>query len=300
MKIIVCVKQVPDSTIVRFDLRAKSLANVFYTMDPIDEVTISEAIKIRERTGATVQALTLGPPRAEDVLRTCLKMGADEAVHLCDEAFENPDPSLTSEILATHIAAHQYDLVLCGRESMDTGNGFVGAGIAQFLNLPLVTAVTRIDIFSDTNSATVHRRLKGGDREIVETPLPAVLAVDTVLTKPIYPKLQTILQGLKKEIATLDANALGIDVSHIDPGFSSPVLSQPKPRLKKTATLDSGPSPALPPAFKLPLAADRIKLIASGGVQDKGSKTVKKQPREAAAEIVEFLIANGIISKPKR
>lgn len=299
MRIIVCVKQVPDSTIVRFDLRAKSLANVFYTMDPIDEVTISEAIRIRERTGATVTALTLGPPRSRDVLRTCLKMGADEAVHLCDEAFDNPDPLLTSEILATHIAALEYDLVLCGRQSMDTGNGFVGAGIAQFLDLPLVTAVTRIDIFTDTNSATVHRRLKGGDREIVETPLPAVLTVDTVLTKPVYPKLQTILQGLNKDIDTLDAKALGLDVNHVHPGFSTPVLSQPKPRLKKTATLESGPSPALPPAFKLPLAADRIKLIASGGVQDKGSKTVKKQPREAAAEILQFLIANGIISKPK-
>jgi electron transfer flavoprotein beta subunit len=289
MKTVVCVKQVPDSAIVRFDLRTKTLANIHYTMDPIDEVTVSEAIKIRERTGGKVTALTLGPPRAEEVLRSCLKMGVDEAIHLCDEAFDNLDPSLTSEILARKIATLEHDLVLCGRESMDACNGFVGIGIAEFLRLPVVTAVTRIDVFADTKTAVVHRRLKGGDREIVETPLPAVLTVDVVLTKPVYPRLRTILEGLKKHITRLDAPALGIDHHALDPGFSPLVVSQPKPRLKKTATIDSSLSPH-----------ERMKLIASGGVQDKGSKTVKKHPHDAAAEIVQFLLSNGIISKRQR
>lgn len=286
MRTVVCVKQVPDSTTVKFDIRTNSLENIHYIMDPIDEVAVSEAIGIRGKSGGEVIAITLGPPRAEEVLRSCLKMGGDQAIHLCDQAFDNLDVHSTSVILAKQIAEVQYDLILCGNESMDEGNGFVGAGIAETLNLPLVTAVTRIDIFADTNTAIVHRRLKGGDREIVESPLPAVFTVDSVLTKPIYPPLRTILAGLKKKITRLDARATGIDVKDIERTVAPLGISQPKPRLKKTATIDSSLSPA-----------ERMKLIISGGVQQKGSKTIEKLPEAAAAEIIQFLIDNDIISK---
>lgn len=286
MRTVVCVKQVPDSTTVKFDIRTNSLENIHYIMDPIDEVAVSEAIGIRGKNRGEVIAITLGPPRAEEVLRSCLKMGGDQAIHLCDQAFDNLDVHSTSVILAKQIAEVQYDLILCGNESMDEGNGFVGAGIAETLNLPLVTAVTRIDIFADTNTAIVHRRLKGGDREIVESPLPAVFTVDSVLTKPIYPPLRTILAGLKKKITRLDAKAIGIDVKDIERTVAPLGISQPKPRLKKTATIDSSLSPA-----------ERMKLIISGGVQQKGSKTIEKLPQAAAAEIIQFLIDNDIISK---
>ena len=286
MRSIVCVKQVPDSTTVKFDIRTNSLENIHYIMDPIDEVAVSEAIRIREKNGGEVTAVTLGPPRSGEVLRSCLKMGADQAIHLCDEAFDDLDVYSTSIVLSRVIAKRQYDLILCGNESMDEGNGFVGAGIAETLHLPLVRAVTRIDIFADTNTAILHRRLKGGDREIVESPLPAVFTVDSVLTKPLYPPLRTILAGLKKKIAKLDAEAIGIDVRDIEPMVVLLGISQPKPRLKKTTTIDSSLSPA-----------ERMKLITLGGVQQKSSKTIEKLPHAAAAEIVQFLIDNGIISK---
>lgn len=294
MRTVVCVKQVPDPTIVRFNIQTNKLENINYIMDPIDEVAVSEAIEIREKNEGTVTAITLGPDRADAVLRSCLMMGVDEAIHLCDEAFDNIDVHSTSTILARQIAKLRYDLILCGNASMDEGNGFVGAGIAELLNLPLVTDVTRIDIFADTNTATVHRRLRGGDREIVETPLPAVFTVDIILTKPAYPRLRTILTGLKKGITRLDAQTLGLDAESIEPAFTVPIISQPKPRLKKTATLDTSQAPGVP---GLPLAADRIRSIISGGMQDKGSKTIKKSPQAAAAEIIQFLISNGIISR---
>ncbi len=286
MRIVVCVKQVPDSSIVKFDLLTKALGNVYYIMDPIDEVSVSEAVKIRQKSGGQITALTLGPDRAVEVLRSCLKMGVDEAIHLCDEAFDNLDPYSTSLILARQIANFQYGLILCGSQSMDEGSGFVGAGIAESLNLPLVTAVTRIDIFAGTSTATVHRRLKGGDREVVETPLPAVLAVDIALTKPIYPQLRTTLSGLKKDIIRFGAQSLGVDLGGLQPTLSTPSISQPKPRLKKTAAIDS----SLPPA-------ERMKLIISGGIRDKKSSTIDKPPEAAAAEIIQFLISHGIISK---
>ena len=213
-------------------------------------------------------------------------MGADKAIHLCDPSFENVDAYTTSLILAQAIKTLEYDIVLCGKASMDEGNGFVGAGLAEWLDLPLVTSTTRIDIFADTNTAVVHRRIKGGDREILESPLPAVFTVDTVLASPVYPALRTILAGKKKEVATFDPRSLGIDMARLDPAMTVVGISQPKPRLKKTATIDTSLSPA-----------ERMKLIAAGGMQQKSSKAVAKLPKAAAADIVQFLIDNGFIAR---
>ena len=286
MKIIVCIKQVPDPTIVKFNIETGTLDNIRYILDPVDEVAVSEAIKIRERDGGKVTAISLGPPRVEEALRTCLKMGVDEAIHLCDEAFDNLDVYSTSIVLAKLIAMSRYDLILCGRESIDEGTGFLGAGIAEWLNLPLITAVTRLDIFADTRTARVHRRLKGGDRDILECQLPAVFTVESVLRKPVYPPLKTILAGLKKSVTKIDAKSLGIDPRSIEPATAVVGISQPKPRLKKTATIDSKLS-----------AHERMKLLMSGGTQQKGSKTIEKAPQQAVTELIQFLIANGIISK---
>jgi electron transfer flavoprotein beta subunit len=288
MRTVVCVKHVPDSTIVKFDIRTRSLDNLFYILDPVDEVGVSEAIKIRERNGGDVTAITLGPTRAEAVLRTCLKMGVDRAVHLCHEAFDVADAHLTAEILAKYIHGLGCDLVLCGNQSMDQGSGYVGAGIAAHLRLPLVTSVTRIDVFADTASAVVHRRLRGGDREIVETPLPAVLTVDTVLTSPVYPRLRTILAGVNKQIERVDPKTLGVNVDALERALELVSISQPKPRLKKTATIDSSMS-----------AQERMHFLMKGGMQQKSSNVVQKQPDAAAADIIQFLLDNGIICRPQ-
>ena len=285
MRTIVLVKQVPDPTVVKFNIETGCLDNVNYVIDPTDEVALSEAIAIRNKTAGHVVAITLGPPGTEDVLRTCLKMGADEAIHVCDEVFQDLDQCCVSRILAHAIARVPFDLILCSKESADRGNGFIGAAIAQYLGLPLVTAVTRIDIFADTNTAVVHRRVKGGDREIVESPLPALFAVETILSKPLYPPLRTILAGLNRHVTRLDAQSLGIDMTTIHPAMALVRVSQPKPRLKKTATIDSSLSPH-----------ERMKLIAAGGAQQKSSKLVEKIARAAAEDIVKFLIDKGIIS----
>ncbi len=286
MKTIVCVKQVPDPTVVKFNIETGRLDNVNYLIDPVDEVAVSEAIRIRERDGGKVTVISLGPTYAEEALRTALKMGANEAVHLCDGTFDNLDSYSTSVIIAKQIAKLEYDIVLCGRESADENNGFLGAAIAEWLGLPLVTAVTRLDVFSDTKTARVHRRLRGGDREILECSLPAVFTVETVLRKPVYAPLKTILAGLKKEVKKVDAKALGIDARSIEPAVATLSISQPKPRLKKTATIDSKLS-----------AHERMKLLMSGGVQQKGSKTIEKPPIDAAKEIIQFLINHGIITR---
>lgn len=286
MRVIVCVKQVPDQTLIKFNIETGSLNNIHYIMDPVDEASISEAIRIREKNGGEVIAISLGPARTEDVLRSCLKMGVDQAIHLYDEMFATLDIYSISTILAKKIGSLQYDIILCGRESMDEGNGFVAAGIAEWLDLPLVMSITRLDVFADTMTARVHRRLKGGDRQILETPLPAVFGVESILAKPLYSPLKTILAGLKKPIIKVDARSLGLEKNSINPMFTTLSISQPKPRLKKTATIDSKLS-----------AHERMKLLMSGGAQQKSSKIIEKVPQLAAAEIVKFLLSHGIISK---
>jgi len=286
MNIVVCAKQVADSTMVRFDIRTKSLDNLHYILDPIDEVSVSEAIRIRAKNGGQVTAITLGPPRAEAALRTCLTLGVDRAIHLCDESFDSVDAHVTAQVLAQRISSTECDLILCGNRSMDQGNGFVGAGIAALLNMPLVSSVTRIDIFTDTGTAVVHRRLRGGDREIVETPLPAVMTVDSVLTPPLYPRLRTVLAGLKKEIERVDARSLGFDPASCEAASQVVDISQPKPRLKRTAAIDSSLS-----------ATQRMHFLMSGGMQQKKSNIVQKEPAAAAAEIIQFLFEKGIISR---
>ncbi len=286
MRVVVCVKQVPDQTLIKFNLETGSLNNIHYIIDPVDEAAVSEAIRIRERNGGEVIAISLGPPRTEEVLKTCLKMGVDEAIHLCDEMFDNLDIYSISVILAKQIARLKYDIILCGRESMDEGNGFLGAAIAEWLNLPLVTAVTRLDVFADTMTARIHRRVRGGDREILESPLPAVFTVESVLAKPLYPPLRTILAGLKKGITRVNAGQLGINNNTVQPALTLLSITQPKPRLKKTATIDSKLS-----------AYERMKFLMSGGTQQKSSKTIEKAPQQAAAEIIQFLITHGIISR---
>ena len=286
MRTLVCVKQIPDPTIVKFDIETRTLGNVHYVIDPVDEAALSAAIRIREKSGGQVTAISLGPPRAREVLETSLKMGADSAIHLCDASFENVDAYTTSLVLARAVQALEYDIILCGKASLDEGNGFVGAALAEWLDLPLVTSTTRIDIFADTNTAVVHRRVKGGDREILESPLPALFTVEVVLASPVYPALRTILAGKKKQVATLDPASIGIDMDRLEPAMTVVGISQPKPRLKKTATIDSSLSPA-----------ERMRLIAAGGMQQKSSKAVAKLPKAAAADIVQFLLDNGIIAR---
>ncbi|MBE0479430.1 MAG: electron transfer flavoprotein subunit beta/FixA family protein [Dehalococcoidia bacterium] len=289
MHIIVCVKQVPDPTIVKYDLETGALKNIHHIMDALDEIALSEAINIRQKHGGKVTAVSLGPAQSEAVLRTCLKMGADKAVHVCDPLLDDSDSYLTALALSRVIAREEYDLVLCGKESMDEADCFLGAGIAEWLSLPLVTCATRIDIYADTRTAIVHRRLKGGDREVVESPLPALFTVEGILAKPVYPCLRTILSGLRKDVARLDAATLGLDAHDIRPRVAVVGISQPKPRLKKTATIDSSLSPA-----------ERMKLITAGGVAQKKSNIIDKLPKPAAAEIIKFMLEHGLISHDRQ
>jgi len=285
VKVIVCVKQVPDPNLIKFNIESDAVEDVYYIANPCDMVALEEAIRIKEELGmGEVTAITLGPIRAKRVLRTCLTMGADKAIRLWDKSFENLGPHGVSIILAEAMSKLGYDLILCGKISIDEADGYVGSAIAELLNLPQVSAITRLEISPDRKKATIHRRLERGDREIVECPLPAVFTADESLAQPRYASLPTCIAGTKKEIAELDAKWLGLELGNLKPTTQVQSISQPKPRLKKGFSIDSSLS-----------ASDRLKSIMSGGIKEKKSATIEQPPEAAAGEIIRFLTQNRII-----
>lgn len=285
VKVVVCAKQVPDPNLIKFNIESDAVEDVYYMTNPCDKVALEEAIRIKEELGmGEVTAITVGPMEAERVLRTCLTMGADKAIRLWDKSFENLDPHGISIILAEAISKLGYDLVLCGKISVDEADSYTGSAIAELLNLPQVSAITRLEISPDRKKATVHRRLERGDREIVECPLPAVFTADESLAQPRYASLPTYIAGARKEIVELDAKWLGLELGNLKPTTQVQSISQPKPRLKKGFTIDSSLS-----------VSDRLKSIMSGGIKEKKSELIEEPPEAAASKIIRFLTENKII-----
>lgn len=247
-------------------------------------MAVEEAIRIKDRMGqGNVLVVTVGPPRAEKVLRRCLAMGADKAIHIWDATFENIDAYNVSVILAEAISKLDYDLVLCGLKSDDEGNSFVGACIAELLKIPYVSGIVKLEILPTNKEVSVQRRLERGNIEVVECPLPAVLAVDKGLNQPRYVSIRRQIAAHERDITKLDAAALNIRSESIKSVTKYLAISQPKPRLKKGFIIDSSLD-----------AFERIDLILSGGFQKKG-RTIEKTPRESASELIEFLTSNRII-----
>ena len=286
MNLLVCIKQVPDP-----ELPFKAVVEGKgwpYVLNPYDEVAVNEAVRIKERVGqGTITVVTVGPASAEKALRKCLAIGADEAIHVCDSTFDSLNPYATALILSKVIAALKYDIVFCGFRSTDGGSCAVGSIIAEFLNIPVITGVVKLDISADAKSAIAHRRLEGGNREIVQSPLPAAVTVEKALNEPRYPCIRRVIETSKQEISKLDLESLCLEQESFSLAGSwikvSGISSRRPP--KKTFT----PSSDLPPE-------ERMKLLMSGGTAKKEGNLVRKPKDEAAKEILQLLISKNIIS----
>lgn len=248
MNIIVCLKQVPD-TETRITLRAGEKAvdegSINWILNPYDEFAVEEALRIRERLGSgTVTLVTMGPGRAEQALRTGLAMGADEAVHLKDEAFEGSDPGVVAKVLAAAIGGMAYDLILCGKQAIDDDSAQVGPRLAELLGLPQVTFITRLELAADLKSAVAYREVEGAT-EVVEVTLPAVLTASKGLNEPRYPSLMGIKKAARKEIRVLDLATLGLAAGEVGRAGSATVVVDiflPPPR--QGGRLVEGDTPA--------------------------------------------------------
>ncbi|MCP4714451.1 MAG: electron transfer flavoprotein subunit beta/FixA family protein [Deltaproteobacteria bacterium] len=220
MKIIVCMKQVPDpsasSTGTTVDSEAKKVILPQGTppvLNPYDENALEAALKIKDAQGAQVTVISAGRNLAKPVLRKSIAVGADELILLEDAAFGNLNSYATAHLLAAAIReVGEYDLILCGRQAADTDAGQVGSGIAQILNVPCITAACKLEL-SD-GKALVERVVSDGIEE-VEAPLPAVVTASSEIGDMRYPGVKEIMAAQKVPITVRKAQDLECDVSQL-------------------------------------------------------------------------------------
>jgi len=218
MKIVVCVKQVPDTeTRIKIAASGDRIAEgeVNWIVSPYDEFALEEALRLREAKGGEVVLVSAGPDRAVSALRSGLAMGADSAVHVKGPGLDDADPAATAAGLAAAIRTLMpFDLVLTGQQGVGADNSQVPALLAERLDLPQVTVAVKIEVGEGT--AVVEREIEGG-REIWETSLPAVISAQKGLNEPRYASLRGIMAAKKKSIQVLDAGALGLDAAALAP-----------------------------------------------------------------------------------
>jgi len=209
LKIIACIKQVPDSEAkVRADDGAITWGDAPLVINPFDEYAVEGALQQKEALGATVTALCIGPESAKDALKHALAMGADEAILVADPALENIDTVGAAKVLAAAVQKiGDADMVVFGRQTLDNGAGLTPAQTARVLGYPMLGWVGSIKV---EGGVTVERVLEEG-RQIVKANLPAVLSVVQSIGEPRYPSFMGIRKASKAEIPVWSLSDLGMD-----------------------------------------------------------------------------------------
>ena len=216
MDIVVCIKQVPDTTEVKIDPKTNTLVRqgVPSIVNPFDKNAIEAGLRRKEKYGGRVTVVSMGPPQANDALKECLAMGADDAVLVSDRAFGGADTLATSYTLAATIRAlGHFDVILCGKQAIDGDTAQVGPEMAEHLGITQLTYVAKIDIQGDT--VQVYREHEEG-YEVVEARLPVLLSVVKSINVPRYPTVKGIMKAVHKDkIRVLSAKDLEVDMDRL-------------------------------------------------------------------------------------
>jgi electron transfer flavoprotein beta subunit len=254
MKIVVCVKQVPDTNEVRIDPVTGTLIRdgVPSIINPDDKNALEEALRLKDEYSAHVTVITMGPLQAERALREAIAMGADEAVLLSDRAFGGADTLATSLTIAKAIENLEYDIIFAGRQAIDGDTAQVGPEIAEHLGLPQVTYVEQVKV--EGKDLNIKRALEDG-YETIKVSMPCVLMCIKELNHPRYMNISDIFTAYKKEIKTMTAEDLNVDKALLG-------LKGSPTKVKKSFT--RGPKGAgqkieLPPAETASFIAGKLK-----------------------------------------
>ena len=216
MNVVVCLKQVPGTTQVKIDPQTNTLIRqgIENIINPFDTYAIEEGVRLRERTGGKVTAISMGPPQAETALREAISLGADEGILLSDPAFAGADTWTTSYTISAALRKlGQYDLVICGRQTLDGDTGQVGPQLAEMLALPFIAYVSQIEEIAD-GSLRVQRMVEDG-YEVIESPLPAVVTVVKEINTPRLPSLRGIARSKSATIPVWGAEELNTDPGRV-------------------------------------------------------------------------------------
>src|ERR671913_651152 len=224
MKLLVAVKRVIDYNVkprVKMDGSGVDLANVKMSMNPFDEIAVEEAIRLKEKGTATeIVAVSIGPAKAQETLRTALAMGADRAILVQTE--EEVEPLGVAKILAKIAQDEQPGMVILGKQAIDDDSNQTGQMLAALLGWPQGTFASKVEV--DREAVSVTREVDGGLQTLGLT-LPAILTTDLRLNEPRYASLPNIMKAKKKPLDETSPEALGVDVA---------------PRLKVVRTVEPG------------------------------------------------------------
>jgi electron transfer flavoprotein beta subunit len=211
MRIVVCIKQVPDTTNIKVDPETGTLKRetAGTVMNPFDMYAIEEGLRIKEKLGGTVTVVTMGPPMAKDMLKVAIGMGADEAVLLCDRLLAGSDTWATSYALAKTAQKLGCDIILFGKQAVDGDTAQVGPSTAQYMKIPSLTWVKKIREISD-KEITVERMMEDGV-DVVKAQLPVALTVVKEINEPRLESLKGKMRAKKYEPQMMTLADIGGD-----------------------------------------------------------------------------------------
>jgi electron transfer flavoprotein beta subunit len=211
LNIVVCVKQVPakDAPLAIAEGGAWIReADIGFEMNEPDSYALEEALRLKEKHGGEVVAVSMGPERAKQAIKEALAKGADRGIHVADDRFFTLDPLGAARSLAAAIQKERFDLILTGLQSEDCGFGQTGVLLAGLLGVPHATIIMQIEVLD--GRMKLKRELEAGWFQWVELPLPAVLSIQSGINKVRYATLKGIMAAKKKEIAAIPRESLGV------------------------------------------------------------------------------------------
>lgn len=262
MDIVVCVKHVPETAEAELKIDASGKAidktGLVYDINEWDDYALEEAVRLKEKQGGTVTAITIGAEDSDSTLRKCLARGADKAIRMTDAKFDGSDGYAIAKILHSLIKTLHFDMILTGMQAGDDGMAMVGPILAEMLKIPHATMVKKMEL--GTGTAKVNRELEGGLEEQVEVKLPALFSVQTGINEPRYVSIMGIRKAMQKEIKVMTLADTGLTENDVGPAGSWS-------RIEKMY---------VPPV-------------------EKQAEFLKGSPEEVAARIAEILKSRGLI-----
>ncbi len=242
MKIVVCIKQVPDTIEVEIDQETKRIKrdSVKGIINPYDMYAIEESLRLKERFGGETVAISMGPPQAESALREAIAVGIDQAILLTDTKFAGSDTLATSYTLSCAIKKiGNFDIIICGKEAMDGSTGQVGPELAENLGIPFITYVSQI--INIENNQIECKRLLEDHYETLKSPLPVLITVVKEINEPRIPSLKGLLKSKKAEIKKWTADDIeGIPERFGQDGSPTRVIDVWRHSVKKEGRKISG------------------------------------------------------------
>ncbi len=264
MNIIVCIKQVPDTeSQIKIGQDKQSIVenDIKWVMNPYDEFGVEEALKIKEKFGGEVTVIGVGPKRVTESLRTAMAMGADKGILINDPALEGSDALGIAKALAAAIKGQECDIVFTGQRGVDDDRGIVGAALAEYLDIPQISVVLKLEVSEDGKGVKASRPVEG-QTDIIEANTPVLITTQKGLNEPRYASLPGIMKAKKKPLEEKTIADLGLDASEVGKAAAKlKIVELVPPPDRAAGKIIEGESPAQKAAELARLLHEEAKVI---------------------------------------